>query len=30
MLQTVKNLVAAKADTTMRLAKQIWNYAELS
>ena len=30
MLQTVKDLVAAKADTTIQLAKQIWQYAELS
>ena len=30
MLQTVKDLVASKADTTVRLATEIWNYAELS
>lgn len=29
-VQTIKQLVAAKADTAAALAKEIWNYAELS
>ena len=30
MIQTIKDLVSAKADTTVALAKEIWGYAELS
>ena len=30
MIQTIKELVAAKADTTIDLARKIWDYAELS
>ena len=30
MIETVKELVAAKADTAVALAKEIWGYAELS
>ena len=30
MIQTIKELVAAKADTTVKLARDIWGYAELS
>ena len=30
MIQTIKDLVAAKADTTVQLARDIWSYAELS
>ena len=30
MIQTIKDLVSAKADTTVALAKEIWDYAELS
>lgn len=30
MIQTIKDLVAAKADTTVQLARDIWGYAELS
>lgn len=30
MIQTVKDLVASKADAAVALAKEIWNYAELS
>ena len=30
MIQTVKDLVASKADAAVVLAKEIWNYAELS
>ena len=30
MIQTIKDLVSAKADTTVTLAKEIWGYAELS
>ncbi len=30
MIQTIKELVSAKADTTVALAKEIWGYAELS
>ena len=30
MVQTIQNLVSAKADTTIALAKEIWGYAELS
>ena len=29
-VQTIKQLVAAEADTAAALAKEIWNYAELS
>ena len=29
-LEQIKNLVARKADTTVRLAREIWDYAELS
>ena len=29
-VQTIKQLVAAKAGTAAALAKEIWNYAELS
>lgn len=30
MVQTIQNLVSAKADTAIALAKEIWGYAELS
>ena len=30
MIQTVKDLVASQADAAVTLAKEIWNYAELS
>ena len=30
MIQTVKDLVASQADAAVALAKEIWNYAELS
>ena len=30
MIQTIKDLVSAKADTTVALAREIWGYAELS
>ena len=30
MIQTIKDLVSAKADTTVALAKEIWGYAEPS
>ena len=30
MIQTIKDLVSAKADTTVALAKEIWGCAELS
>ena len=30
MIQTIKDLVSAKADTAVALAKEIWGYAELS
>ena len=30
MIQTIKDLVSAKADTTVALAKEVWGYAELS
>ena len=30
MVQTIQNLVSAKADTDIALAKEIWGYAELS
>lgn len=30
MIQTIKDLVSAKADTAIALAKEIWGYAELS
>ena len=30
MIQTIKDLVSAKADTTVALAREIWDYAELS
>ena len=30
MIQTIKDLVSAKADTTVALAKEIWGYAETS
>ena len=30
MVQTLQNLVSAKADTAIALAKEIWGYAELS
>lgn len=29
MIQTIKDLVSAKADTTVALAREIWGYAEL-
>ena len=28
MVQTIQNLVSAKADTAIALAKEIWGYAE--
>lgn len=30
MIQTIKDLVSAKADTAVALAREIWGYAELS
>ena len=30
MVQTIQNLVSAKADTAIALAREIWDYAELS
>ena len=30
MIQTIKDLVSAKTDTAVALAKEIWGYAELS
>ncbi len=30
MIQTIRDLVSAKADTTVALAREIWGYAELS
>ena len=30
MVQIMQNLVSAKADTAIALAKEIWGYAELS